>query len=141
MWLILVENPQKNQKSQKLVPKTEPRDHKNSLKTKNKTHISLGNDCIPWISVTKSSMKPFDRVEETESSNKESKYSRSTVLDYPDMEKVPMTSVHQQGNLSQWLTHLDFSANSQVDPKSLTVDTLSFIKDLKSTHFSVCSTY
>jgi hypothetical protein len=87
--------------SQKIVPKSEPRDHRNSLKTKNKTHISLGNDSIPWISVTKSSMKPFDRIDETESSNKGSKYSRSTVLDYPDMEKVPMTSVHQQGIYSQ----------------------------------------
>ena len=86
-------------KSQKFVPKSEPRFNQNSLKTKNKTHISLGNDSIPWVSVTKSSMKPFGRIDETESSNKESKYARSTVLDYPDMEKVPMTSVHQQGTL------------------------------------------
>jgi hypothetical protein len=79
-------------KFQKLQ-KSEP--NQNTLK--NKTHISLGNESIPWISVTKSSMKPFDRIVETEASNKESKYSRSTVLDCPDMEKVPMTSVHQQG--------------------------------------------
>lgn len=90
-------------KAQKYTPSVQPTYNRNSLKTKNKTHVSLGNDSVPWISVTKSSMKPFDRIDETESPNKESKYSRSTVLDYPDMEKVPMTSVHQQGTL---LLHL-----------------------------------
>ena len=48
-------------------------------------------------------MKPIERIDEPQSYEKDSKYARSTVLDYPDMEKVAMTSVHQQGTQFQSL--------------------------------------
>ena len=86
--------------------------------------------------MTKSSMKIFDKPSETLTYDKESKKVRSTVLDYPDMEKVPMTSVHQQGKGIFYLMS-DFLNDAKLDRKSLIVDTASFIKDLKSTHFSV----
>ena len=68
-------------------------------KTKTQTHFSLGNDDVHWESVTKSTMKSFGPVEPVEYERTERK--RSTVLDYPDMEKVSMQSVHQQQQTPQ----------------------------------------
>ncbi len=65
-------------------------------KTKTMTHFSLGNDETVWESVTQSSMKALGSVEPTAYERTDKK--RSTVLDYPDMEKILMQSVHQQGN-------------------------------------------
>ena len=51
-----------------------------------------------------------------------------------------MKSVHQQGiyGILYFVYNLlDYTGNANVDSKSLIVDTDSFIKDLKSTHFTV----
>lgn len=92
--------------------------------SKTQTHFSLGDDEGQWESVTKSSMKLNGTPDMVQYGRQDRK--RSTVLDHPDLEKVPMQSVHQQ----------DFKGAVPVTGATSN----DFVKELKATHFSLGDT-
>jgi hypothetical protein len=68
---------------------------------------------------------PFQKTEPVDYQLLEKK--RSTVIDNPDLDLVPWESVQ----------HQTYSMAKGIDQKTLTVDNIESVKDLKSTHFSV----
>eukprot|EP00842_Homolaphlyctis_polyrhiza_P002598 jgi/Hompol1/3339/HPOL_001578-RA len=97
--------------------------------SKGVTHFSLGDDSAPWETLTRSAMKPHKLTAKPPPSEYETlERSKSTVLDYPDLELEPMQSVQKRGKLKD-----------DLDRSTLIVDNTNSIKDLKSTHFTLGS--